>query len=83
MLVAGKKSERDWKKKNWTTEKWSHFIEIIEEDNRKCIDGKTYNDGCNNCFCTGGVTACTMMLCMDNKGNELPSIPPPEDYYEK
>lgn len=54
----------------------------IDEDNRKCVDGKSYNDGCNSCFCSNGNVACTLMLCMGADRKILPRNPPPADFYE-
>lgn len=49
---------------------------------RKCVNGKNYNDGCNNCFCSNGHVACTMMACMDETGKMLPVIEAPDDFWE-
>ncbi|XP_078050136.1 uncharacterized protein LOC144477534 [Augochlora pura] len=58
----------------------------IDNSERRCVEGKTYNDGCNNCFCSGGHTACTYMACLTRDpetGEMVPkeTVPPPEDYW--
>ncbi|KAK8392461.1 hypothetical protein O3P69_014667 [Scylla paramamosain] len=30
---------------------------------RRCKDGESWNDGCNDCFCSNGVPACTLRFC--------------------
>ncbi|XP_078051317.1 uncharacterized protein LOC144477468 [Augochlora pura] len=57
-----------------------------DEPERRCVEGKSYNDGCNNCVCMGGLTACTEMACgkyyPDTCVFEMVDIlPPPEDYW--
>ncbi|KAJ6647424.1 hypothetical protein Bhyg_02646 [Pseudolycoriella hygida] len=53
-----------------------------DEEPRRCVDGKTYNDGCNNCFCSNGHVACTLMLCWDSNRQPVPRKEPPADFYE-
>ncbi|XP_033335481.2 uncharacterized protein LOC117225814 [Megalopta genalis] len=58
----------------------------LDEPERRCVDGKSYNDGCNWCNCMGGLTACTSMACgrYDSEtGEYVPTetLPPPEDYW--
>lgn len=56
---------------------------FLEETKRKCVAGKTYYDGCNNCFCAGDNVACTQMFCTDKNGKAAPRIEPPEDFWQK
>lgn len=59
-----------------------------ESEGRRCVEGKRYNDGCNNCWCTNGMTACTLMACtvVDPETGEsvyAKTIPPPDDFWMK
>ncbi|XP_076687312.1 uncharacterized protein LOC143378978 [Andrena cerasifolii] len=55
----------------------------VPEEGRKCVDGKSFYDGCNSCFCAGGQTACTLKLCYDQTGAVLVPQKPPEDFWQK
>lgn len=59
---------------------WLNFSDNPAE--RKCVDGKTYNDGCNNCFCANGHVACTLMACFGPYGEPLPEKPAPGDFWQ-
>ncbi|XP_063986583.1 uncharacterized protein LOC135167380 [Diachasmimorpha longicaudata] len=54
---------------------------------RRCVEGRSYFDGCNNCFCSNGNVACTLMACQseDPKTGEMRDIiplQPPEDFWQ-
>ena len=56
----------------------------VPEDGRICVDGKSFDDGCNSCECIRGSVACTIMACHDENGDEIRvSLEPPEDFWEK
>ncbi|KAH0951804.1 hypothetical protein HN011_008414 [Eciton burchellii] len=46
-------------------------------EGQRCVNGKSYYDGCNHCTCSNGIQACTLRLC-------TPQIyqPPPADFWE-
>ena len=54
------------------------------DDGRKCVHGKSFNDGCNSWGCMrGGVVPYTMNLCYDRSGALLEPQKPPEDFWQK
>ncbi|XP_078050137.1 uncharacterized protein LOC144476785 [Augochlora pura] len=58
----------------------------IDNSERRCVDGKSYYDGCNHCSCARGYTMCTLRGCFfrdPETGEMVPkeSVPPPEDYW--
>lgn len=76
-----------WWVENWFS-KLKYFLCWIDhtfcksdEGERKCVDGKSYFDGCNNCFCSNGHTACTLKLCRGPDG-VVSRQPPPDDFFE-
>ncbi|OXU28661.1 hypothetical protein TSAR_001943 [Trichomalopsis sarcophagae] len=60
---------------------------------KQCIMERTYNDGCNECFCAHNekydndtwipAIACTQMECYDEEGKVYVSVDPPEDFWQK
>ncbi|KZC12243.1 hypothetical protein WN55_03757, partial [Dufourea novaeangliae] len=56
---------------------------------RKCVAGKSYNDGCNHCMCQeSGLVACTLMACAKydpetDTFKQIERLDPPEDFWEK
>lgn len=53
------------------------LIVYIEQE-RKCVQGKYYFDGCNTCFCGyNGIGACTRRFCDPSE-----TIPPPDDFWQ-
>ncbi|GAB1862088.1 Pacifastin domain-containing protein [Camponotus japonicus] len=48
------------------------------QQERKCVQGKYYFDGCNTCFCGyNGIGACTRRFCDPSE-----TIPPPDDFWQ-
>lgn len=50
---------------------------------RKCVDGKSYYDGCNTCICGNGNVACTLVACIGPDGKSTPSKEPPADFWQE
>ncbi|XP_011315197.1 serine protease inhibitor 3-like [Fopius arisanus] len=53
------------------------------QDERKCVNGKQYFDGCNDCFCGNGHVLCTLKACFDSTGQAVPVQQPSEDFWEQ
>ena len=78
--------------RNMWTKSYSLFLVVLlitivnsfgQQEGRKCVEGKSYSDGCNTCSCMGGHAACTLMLCYDENGVVLEPQEAPEDFWEK
>ncbi|CAK9798426.1 Serine protease inhibitor 3 [Anthophora plagiata] len=61
----------------------------LAEENieKKCVNGKSYYDGCNWCSCHGGNVACTLKYCGTYNSEtrsfeEFKREPPPADFWE-
>ncbi|KAG7212770.1 hypothetical protein KM043_013031 [Ampulex compressa] len=57
-----------------------------QEEQRQCVTGKSYYDGCNWCSCHGKGVACTLKYCQirNEDGSVSPHvpIPPPDDFWQ-
>ncbi|CAK9816247.1 hypothetical protein ANTQUA_LOCUS8821 [Anthophora quadrimaculata] len=58
-----------------------------ENTEKKCVDGKSYYDGCNWCSCVKGNLACTLKYCetynSETRSYEpLKPEPPSADFWE-
>ncbi|XP_018402080.1 PREDICTED: uncharacterized protein LOC108779208 [Cyphomyrmex costatus] len=64
------------------------LISANQTPEQKCILGKEYFDGCNNCYCqVGNIVTCTKKLCQKydlETRSEVPValLPAPSDFWE-